>query len=896
MAKRNAILKQSLAAILSLAAVPQYTAWAQEPAAESAELDEIVVTGSRIRGAAPVGSSVIGLDRTEIEAAAGVTIDRIIKEVPQVFDLGVSESSRGQSGGSGNIVWGNTINLRGIGPYATLVIVDGHRVVSNSRSIDPSIIPTLGVERIEIVADGASAVYGSDAVAGVVNLVPRRNLHGIDTSLRYGEGDEFDEYQAGIAGGMVWDSGQFMLAYEHSFRSNLNGDDRDFFTSDQRGSGGNDYRVTRCSPGTIIVGSGAGAVRFAIPAAGVTPATANTLVPGTTNLCDVALGQDLLPEQTYNSLNATFTQQFNDWLEVFADAFYSKREFVRDPSHFSATLSVPNTNAFFVQPPGTTATSYSVDYNFVNDLPLDTQTGSSENWQVTPGLRFSLPRDIRLEVLFGYGENDDQSDSFHGLNNGALTAALNSNNPATAFDPYGLGRTSAATLANLSNQIFLAPTLNTFKGYELRVDGPIADLPGGSLRFATGYEGQDMDVSLGLARGNPGTPIAYRDFSRRVDSGYLELLVPLVGDGNAVTAITNLEMTASVRYDKYDDVGSTTNPKFGMNWSPIDSLTFRGSYGTSFRAPLISEIYGNSNALFGQNYQNPAGGAPLVGFALSGENLDLEPEEATTWSVGFDWKPTTDTTVGATYFDVKYESQVNNYLSNLAILTLESEFAGTGIILRGTEARDRVLALLAQGITLARGSFPGGDPNNVTLFVDGRNRNLGTSKTSGIDFVVRQRIATDSAGDVTASVVGTYFTKFETALTPNGTSTDRLNTIYNPLRFKGRAAVNWDYGVFSTQLAFNYVSSYYNNATTPTQRVVDYTPVDLSLTLRGDDLDWLGSFGSGFAVGLEVRNVFDEDPPYVNIAQSGNGGGGFDPTASNPIGRLIGVRIRKNWR
>src|SRR6185369_11382228 len=116
-------------------------------------------------------------------------------EIPQVLDLGVSENSRGQTGGSGNITYGNTINLRGIGPYATLVLVDGHRVVNNSRSTDPSVLPSLGVERVEVLADGASAIYGSDAIAGVVNLIPRRTFEGVEVSLRGGQGDEYDEHQ-----------------------------------------------------------------------------------------------------------------------------------------------------------------------------------------------------------------------------------------------------------------------------------------------------------------------------------------------------------------------------------------------------------------------------------------------------------------------------------------------------------------------------------------------------------------------------------------------------------------------------------------------------------------------------------------------------------------------------
>src|SRR5690606_22129727 len=118
-------------------------------------------------------ATVTTLGREEIEASGQVTLDRIIQEVPQVLDLGFSENSRAQSGGNGNATWSNSINLRGLGPFSTLIISDGHRMTTNGRAINPSVLPTLGVERVEVIADGASAIYGSDAVAGVVNLIPR---------------------------------------------------------------------------------------------------------------------------------------------------------------------------------------------------------------------------------------------------------------------------------------------------------------------------------------------------------------------------------------------------------------------------------------------------------------------------------------------------------------------------------------------------------------------------------------------------------------------------------------------------------------------------------------------------------------------------------------------------
>ncbi|MFM1885713.1 MAG: hypothetical protein RL026_870 [Pseudomonadota bacterium] len=882
-AVRHAILGVGLVA---LAGAPS---WAS--AAEDEVPEEIVVTGSRVRGAQPVGSAVTTVGRDEIDRAGQISTDRILKELPQNFDLGVSENSRGQSGGAGNIVYGNTVNLRGIGPYATLVIVDGHRVVNNSRSTDPSIIPTLGLERVEVVADGASAVYGSDAVAGVVNLIPRRSLDGIEAFGRYGLADGgYNENVVGGALGRVFDRGQFMLAYEHASRDALSGDDRDFFRSDQTASGGRDYRITRCNPGTLKIG----AVSYAIPAGGLTAANVGGLVAGTSNKCDELVGQDLSPEQNYDSVNATASYEFNDTFEFVFDGFFSRREFSRFPAYGTATLTVPQTNAWFVRPDGFAGSSYSIDYSFINDFPRNISTGFAENWQVSPALRVKLPARWQFEAVASYGENSDNSETLLGVSNGALNAALASSNPSTAFDPYGLGRTTQAVRDGIANQIFLAPTLNDFRGYEARFNGPLFAIGGGEVAVAAGYERQEHQVDLGSARGNPGTATTFRHFERDVDSLYAELNIPLVGAANARAGLQRLTVNAAVRHDSYSDVGDTTNGKFGVSFMPAEGLTFRGSYGTSFRAPLISQIYGNSNNLFAQSYQNPAGGAPLPGIAYSGPNLNLGPEEARTWSVGVDFEPTDEFKLGLTFWDVLYENQVETYLSNLALLARESEFAGTGIILRGTEARDRVLQLISQGVTLAGGTFPGGSANNVTLYVDGRNNNLGKSETQGIDFQARYRVDTAANGRFTFNVAGTYITGYDVAITSVAPLLDKLDTIFNPLDLKLRASVTWDREPFSVQLAATHVGGYTNNAVTPSQSVGSYTPVDLSVSWQLGDAD-AGPLLGNLVLGLEARNLFDQDPPYVNIAPSVNGSGGYDATASNPVGRLLAVSLRKRW-
>ena len=853
--------------------------------------DAIVVTGSRVStGEAPVGATATVLGRDAIIESGAVSIDRVIKELPQNFDLGVSENSRGQAGGSGNITYGNSVNLRGIGPYATLVLIDGHRVVNNSRSTDPSVLPTLGVERVEVVANGASAIYGSDAVAGVVNLIPRRTLDGVEAFARYGfaEDGAFDEWSAGAAIGKVFDRGQVMVAYEHVERSNLSGTDRDFFTADQTPFGGADYSTTRCAPGTLIIDG----TTYALPES-FTQANRNSLVAGTANRCDNLIGQDLFPEQMYNSVNATASYEVTDWLEFFVDGFYSKRKFSRRNAQPTARLTVPETNAFFVRPDGFTGTSYLVDYNFANEVPLSVATGSAESWQISPGVRVQLPLGWELEALAALGETHDFSGTYDGIDNGALAAALASNNPATAFDPFGGGRTDQSVIDGIFDQIFLAPTDGKLNFYEAGLSGPLFQLPGGEVRAAVGYERQEFTVDLGIARGQPDTPLSFRTFDRSVDSFYAEVLLPIFGPGNATSGFEELELTAAIRHDSYSDAGKTTNPQFGVNWVPVDGIKLRGSYGTSFRAPTIPEIYGNSSALFVQNYQNPAGGEPIVGVTYgSGPNEDLGPETATTWSVGADLEPASGLRLSLTYFDVAYDNQVIGNLSNLTLLGQEDQYAGTGVILRDADARTRVAELIAAGKPVL-GVLPGGSVDGVTLFVDGRSRNLGVSKTRGIDFNANYIMDIFANDILTLNASGTYITHYSVSATPEGPLVDQLNLIFQPLRFKARASASWEHGPITTRLVATHVGGYTNNLVTPAEEVSSFTPIDLTVTWRvGDSFDY--SYLSGLELTGEIRNLLDQDPPYVNLSPGVNGSGGYDATAASPVGRMfaIGARVR----
>jgi iron complex outermembrane receptor protein len=414
-------------------------------------------------------------------------------------------------------------------------------------------------------------------------------------------------------------------------------------------------------------------------------------------------------------------------------------------------------------------------------------------------------------------------------------------------------------------------------------------LPGGELRAAIGYEGQNLSSVSGLITGTWEAPVRAitPEVKRTVNSAYAELLVPLFGAENARPGLRELTLDLAVRSDHYSDLsdGSTVNPKFGIDWAPLDNLKFRGSYGESFRAPTFAQIYGNSSALYVQNYSDPTrGGAITQGVTLSGGNLELEPETASTYTLGVDLVPTPSVKLNLTYFHIEYEKQITSYLSDLTILNREDQFDGTGIIVRNPDP-----AFIAQLVSTK--PIRGVLPNPVTLYVDGRTNNLGTSIASGFDLMASYEFEAGAAGKFALGLNATFFDTYEVAITPSADEIDQLNSIFNPLRFKARANATWSRGGILGGVYVNYLDSYDNNLVSPVESVDAKTTVDLNLSYIFQSQ----GFGEGLRVALDVVNLFDTDPPFVNIAQSPNGGGGFDPTLNNPVGRVVGLTLTKKW-
>jgi iron complex outermembrane receptor protein len=274
--------------------------------------------------------------------------------------------------------------------------------------------------------------------------------------------------------------------------------------------------------------------------------------------------------------------------------------------------------------------------------------------------------------------------------------------------------------------------------------------------------------------------------------------------------------------------------------------------------------------------------------ALSGGNLGLKPETASTWSVGADYNPVRNLRLSLTYWNVDYKNQVIALLSDLSVLTRAAQYNGTGLITQGAQASSIVANYIASGLAVS-GALPGGSAANVTTFIDGRSQNLGRSITRGFDFSANYVLPTDNIGNFTFNLAGTYLTKYSSQQTPNAPFLNQLNQIYQPLQFKARLSVNWEIGRFSAMVRANHLGGYANTVSTPVQKVASYTPIDLNLGFR------VGDKAKPFTLGLEVRNLFDVNPPYVNVAPSVNGGGGYDATATDPVGRLIAISARKTF-
>ncbi|WP_380879407.1 TonB-dependent receptor [Sphingomonas sp. DBB INV C78] len=878
------------------------------PAGEQAApaTPDIIVTGTHIRGAGQESSPVATFDRDDIDKAGYASVAAAISAVPQNFiGAATEQSALTLADGSGsNSTLATGVNLRGLGPEATLVLINGRRMAgagANGSFSDLSSIPLAATERVEILLDGASALYGSDAVAGVVNIILKDRYAGPETRMRVGTVTDgaLHEAQLGQSIGTNWSSGMAMLVYEYQHRTALKSASRDFAQSDDLTPlGGTNHSLFYSHPGNILAFdpvTGAFAPAFAIPAGqDGTALGADDFLPGVVNLENRRLGTDLTPRQTRHSLFGLLRQELSPSISFSADARYSHRSFrVRGPGTQTVMVVTP-ANPFFVSP--TNAPMDLIAYSFTDELGPSTSSGSAETIGTSAELKAELGRDWQVRAYGAYASELGKSGVANVLNSNALSEALGTtpDNPSTSYDPavhgyfnpYGDGGANSPAVLDFVGTGFQRQRVHMrVATANVDGDGPLFAMPGGEAKLAVGinYRTEKYDRSaanfLFTAVPVPGVRISA---DRDVIAAFAELRLPLVGPDNEMEGAYRLELSAAVRGERYSDFGTTANPKIGLAWSPVEEVRLRSSFGTSFRAPGLRAVRDPQGV--DATFLTDANGLSTAVLSLAGGNPDLEPEKARSWTVGVDATPTDGLTLSATWFRTIFSRRIGtpalddfeNALTNPALAPFVERISPS------TNPADlaRVTELINRPDSTVGGIFP---PEVFGAIIDSRYVNTGRTDVSGMDLTIAYAFqAGMDRFDLSANA--SYLFHYRQRLTPDAPSVDLLNLAGRPIDLRGRATASWTRGPWTTSASLNYVDRYRDLAG---NRIHAWPTVDFQIAYEAPDTSRL----KGLSLAFTIQNFFDRDPPFYDSP----GGVGYDAANADAVGRFIALQLTKRW-
>jgi len=832
---------------------------------------------------------VISLDREEINASGAGTIADFLRTLPQVFGGGPSEDTHYFTQEAlTNSGLGSGINLRGLGARSTLVLMDGKRLAMSgdqAEFADIENIPGAAVERVDILPDSASALYGADAVGGVVNFVMRDNFTGAETFARAGTGtgNTLHETVAAQNLGRHWDSGNAMLSLEFYKRAALPSSARAYATSNLTAFGGGNFDTLLSNPGNIVVGQ----TTYAIPPGqNGTHLSAAQLTPDAQNLQDRLAGIDLLPSQKRLSLYSSGKQALTERVSLFGNALVSQREAFVNAGGFATSLQVPSSNPFYVNPTGGTA-PVTVDYDFMDDLGPRYNDISVFNTNATLGLQIDTGAAWKLTMYGNYAQEKENQFAGGQVNTPALDAALADSNPDTAFNPFGDGsHTNPATLrAIAAGSRFYSDS--KLKSVEVNADGPLVRLPGGALKLAVGFEHR-IQVFDSVIAASAVSPEIGSNLARDVTSAFAEITVPIFGPDNGAAGYRHLEVCVAGRFEDYSDLGSSTSPKLGMRWAPWNALAFRGTWGRSIRAPTMSDRDTTQNAVY--PYVLPDGRSATGQSAVlieSGNNAKLTVEHARSWTTGFDLNPhewLSGLVLSGTYFDISFQNRIDSPPLSSNIL---NDPTLAYIVTRDPTAQ-QIQSACSQGM------FIGGTPEDCTkvgaaAILDARIQNIASLRTRGIDLRATYERSW-SAGTLRAGLDGTYLFEFTETEGPDSPAAQLLNTQNNPINLKLKGSLSWSQSRWGATLGVNFQNSYTDVASQPQRNIRAYTTLDTQIRYE------LAPLSTGplrnTRVELNAINIFNTSPPFLNNSIAGLG---YDQENADPYGRLLSIQVRKTW-
>jgi iron complex outermembrane recepter protein len=865
------------------------------PGPESKDLPTVHIPGWRTRHTAylPAGATVHRVTADDLAQAGFATIPDWVRTLTQNFGSGANENTRAfLREAQTNTAYGSGINFYGIGQRATLILVNGRRLAPSGSAgtfTDVSNIPISAIDHIDVISDGAATLYGSDALGGVVNFVLRGASSTPVTTVSIGNvtSGSLGEKQLSQSLAKQWDRGGGLLSLEYYSRSDLPASARSQATSDLTLLGGSDFNTLEGNPATIIDSKGR---IWGVPAGqNGTSLTPAQLLPYP-NTADREANTWLLPRQERLNLLASTTHQISDDSSIFFDALVNRRRVDSQQAPLTTALSVPNTNAFYLNPVAGNRDPLTVLYGFGKDLGLVTEQGQVNSGQFALGINHELSETWNFRGYVGYAY-EDQHDVEHNLVNfGVLQDYLASQDRATAFNPFGDGSsTNPATLAAIRADGWLSYD-SAFSYVNLSAFGAVPFLPAGPMILTMGsdYRVQTFATTLSPSLSSANlvtTPATNRD--RTVSAVFLQSSAPVLDSARADRWPLQLDISGGLRYEHFSDMGGAISPSLGFDLQPAAGVSLQGTWARLTRppnlpdlneAPNISEVFVLADP------RAPSGYTKALVWA--GNNSGLRPETAHSWTLGLSLSPPAQPnfTAEASYFNIHSSNRI--VPSQSLPLTLFSDPQYSYLFTRNVSAATRAdVCAHSQFLGLQDQCLN----SDIGALVDLRLRNIETLRTDGFD--VNGRYGRETPlGTFGVNLTATYILHYKEEETPDGALVDYRNTPHNPTALRLRGLFNWERRGFSLSPAMNFQSSYTDTGNIPTRPVGSWMTWDIVLGYRPRPLEFLR--GGETKLSLRGFNVFNKQPPFLNNSVSTIG---YDPENGNLLGRRVSVAIEHKW-
>ena len=920
-------MKIWIRSIVALAAgVQAFGAVAQDTTpSQPQQLERVEITGSSIKRIdAETALPVQVITREQIQKSGVLNVEQLLQTIGSVSSSGGLTTASSSGATTGSI---SAVSIHGLSSLRTLVLVNGRRVApygvgftDDSVSVDVNSIPLAAIERVEVLKDGASAVYGSDAIAGVINFILRQEFTGIELTGEYGDTTQGGaDLKRGTAtfgiGNLASDRYNAMVVINVQNEGSLLGGQRSFSKTAIRSYEGNDTTSGNTFPGNTVA--------YNPVTTGTTGPSANPSNPGCPGpyaVNDPLLGNGhncrfdpaplvtLIPESERMSIFATAKYAITPDIQAYAEGSYNQNRthVVIQPVPLSDQFALPSTNSLCSKAPYNNTssgpcvaaivstpsspfypTSFAVaTYGGTPDLLVRYRDALSGNRDLTDisqapravvGIKGTVTGwDFDVAGLYTQSKVTEQ------VNNGfpiysEILPFLNSG-AVNLFGPNTAAVTAQGQADGFVGDAFVVKsTLTSLLG---KVSRDIYQLPAGPLSLAAGVEGRresynyqpSTAIETGDVSGYGGNFLPL-DKSRDVGAVYAELAIPI---------IKHLDGDVAVRYDHYETVGGSTTPKASLRYQPIPQVLVRTSFGKGFRAPSLADLYApDTQTVSANGLSDPKRCSPPIGTAPPGNNSSLDcltqfsvlnggsqtlkPEKSDNFTLGTILEPVQNFSVGVDYFRVRLTNTIVNGVDPATILANPDQFAG--LIQRGPVGAD-------------------GLPGHIIQLL-GTNINLGTTKVSGFELDMNYRLPTSSYGRFTFSGNATYMKQFDTE-NLDGTysgNIDLANTSTGGVipRLKSYLAVDWTGGPWSVTFDQNFQKGYHDepsNATGVPRDVRDYVTYDAQTT-------YTPIKSVRFTLG--VRNLFNTDPPYSNIGAVFQSG--YDPEYGDPRGRFVYGRV-----